>query len=57
MNIVGGYLNQYGDYSAAQIESALPQTFGGAWVTNNSIEDIVNSKLLVYSATTPARRA
>ncbi len=53
MNTVGGYLNHYGDYSAAQIESALPMTFGGAWVTNNSIEDIVNSKLMVYFGNNP----
>ncbi len=53
MNCVGGYLNHYGDYSAAQIESALPMTYGGAWVMNNSIEDIVNSKLLVYFGNNP----
>lgn len=57
MNCYGGYLNHYGDYSAAQIESALPYTFGNTWadtwVTNNSIEDIVNSKLLVYFGNNP----
>jgi len=29
----GGYLNHYGDYSAAQIESALPYTFGNTGPT------------------------
>ncbi|MBZ0296390.1 MAG: molybdopterin-dependent oxidoreductase [Anaerolineae bacterium] len=53
MNTYGGYLNHYGDYSAAQIESALPLTFGSSWVTNNSIEDIVNSKLMVYFGNNP----
>ncbi len=57
MNCAGGYLNHYGDYSAAQIESALPYTFGNTWadtwVMNNSIEDIVNSKLLVYFGNNP----
>lgn len=57
MNSLGGYLNHYGDYSAAQIESALPYTFGNTWadtwVMNNSIEDVVNSKLMVYFGNNP----
>lgn len=57
MNCYGGYLNHYGDYSAAQIESGLPYTFGNTWadtwVTNNSIEDIVNSKLMIYFGNNP----
>ncbi|NLF78597.1 MAG: molybdopterin-dependent oxidoreductase [Chloroflexi bacterium] len=57
MNCYGGYLNHYGDYSAAQIESALPYTFGNTWadtwVTNNSIEDVVNTKLMVYFGNNP----
>lgn len=57
MNCLGGYLNHYGDYSAAQIESALPYTFGNTWadtwVMNNSIEDVVNSKLMVYFGNNP----
>jgi anaerobic dimethyl sulfoxide reductase subunit A len=54
MNSYGGYLNQYGTYSAAQIEVALPYTFGGSWVTGNSISDIVNSKLVVFFGDNPA---
>jgi anaerobic dimethyl sulfoxide reductase subunit A len=53
MNLYGGYLNQYGDYSAAQIEAGLPYTFGGAWVDGNSISDIVNSKLAVFFGNNP----
>lgn len=57
MNCLGGYLNHYGDYSAAQIESALPYTFGNTWadtwVMNNSIEDVVNTKLMVYFGNNP----
>jgi anaerobic dimethyl sulfoxide reductase subunit A len=54
MNLYGGYLNQYGTYSAAQIEVALPYTFGGSWVGGNSISDIVNSKLVVFFGDNPA---
>lgn len=46
MNCVGGYLNHYGTYSSAQISAAMPYTYGGR--SSNSIEDIVNSKLVVY---------
>jgi anaerobic dimethyl sulfoxide reductase subunit A len=54
MNLYGGYLNQYGTYSAAQIEVALPYTFGGSWVSGNSISDTVNSKLVVFFGDNPA---
>jgi anaerobic dimethyl sulfoxide reductase subunit A len=53
MNTYGGYLNHYGDYSAAQLESSFPYTFGGGWVTNNSIEDVANTKLIVYFGNNP----
>ena len=53
MNTLGGYLNHYGTYSAAQIAAALPYTFGGGWVTNNSIEGIQDSKLVVYFGNNP----
>jgi anaerobic dimethyl sulfoxide reductase subunit A len=57
MNCYGGYLNHYGDYSAAQIESGLPYTFGNTWadtwVANNGIEDVVNTKLMVYFGNNP----
>lgn len=51
MNCVGGYLNHYGTYSTAQISAAMPYTYAGN--TNNSIEDIVNSKLIVYFGNNP----
>ena len=54
MNCYGGYLNQYGTYSAAQIEVALPYTFGGGWVVGNSIRDVVNSRLVVLFGNNPA---
>ena len=53
MNTIGGYLNHYGDYSAAQIEAAFPYMYGGSWVTTNSIEDIANTKLIVYWGNNP----
>ena len=46
MNCVGGYLNHYGTYSSAQIGAAMPFTYGGR--PSNSIEDVVNSKLVVF---------
>ena len=48
MNLMGGYLNFYGDYSVGQNETALPFTYGTpGWVSGNSITDIVHSKLVV----------
>ncbi len=52
MNCVGGYLDQYGDYSAAQIEAAYPYYYGG-WVDSNSFDDAVNSKLVVLWGNNP----
>jgi anaerobic dimethyl sulfoxide reductase subunit A len=52
MNCVGGYLNHYGTYSTAQISAAMPYTYGAN--VNNSIEDLVNSKLAVYFGNNPA---
>lgn len=54
MNTMGGYLNQYGDYSAGQLESALPPMFGDGWVTGNSFRDIANSRLVVFFGNNPA---
>lgn len=53
MNLVGGYLNHYGTYSAAQIGFAGPFTYGSGFAAN-SIEDIVNSKLVVMFGNNPA---
>jgi anaerobic dimethyl sulfoxide reductase subunit A len=52
MNCCGGFLNEYGDYSAAQIEAAVPY-FYGSWVSSNSFDDVVNSKLVVLWGNNP----
>lgn len=52
MNCYGGYLNYYGTYSTAQIRAAMPYTFG-SYVATNSVEDIVNTKLVVYFGANP----
>jgi anaerobic dimethyl sulfoxide reductase subunit A len=53
MNCVGGFLDQYGDYSAANIEAAYPYYYGG-WTDSNSFDDAVNSKLVVLWGNNPA---
>jgi anaerobic dimethyl sulfoxide reductase subunit A len=53
MNLCGGYLNHYGDYSTAQIASGLNYTYGG-WAAGNSVSDIVNTRLLVMFGNNPA---
>ncbi|MBI5649542.1 MAG: molybdopterin-dependent oxidoreductase [Chloroflexi bacterium] len=52
MNCYGGYLNHYGTYSTAQIAAAMPYTYGSS--ANNSIDDIANSKLIVFFGNNPA---
>lgn len=52
MNVMGGYLNHYSDYSTAQITTAYPYHYGG-WVAGNSYDDLVNSKLLVLFGNNP----
>lgn len=54
MNAMGGYVNQYGDYSAGQLESALPPMFGDGWVPGNSFADIKHSKLVLLFGDNPA---
>ncbi len=54
MNCMGGYLNHYGDYSCAQMERALPFTFGDDWVSGNPFTDIVNSELVILFGNNPA---
>ncbi|PKH05407.1 DmsA/YnfE/YnfF family dimethyl sulfoxide reductase [Moritella sp. Urea-trap-13] len=53
MNLTGGYLNQYGDYSTAQISEGLSYTYGG-WAYGNSFSDVENSKLIVQFGNNPA---
>lgn len=45
MNLYGGHLGFYGDYSHSQIDAAMPYLYGIRDANSNS--DIVNSKLLV----------
>lgn len=53
MNCLGGYLNHYNDYSAANIEGAYPFHYGSGWVPGNSFDDAVNSKLVVLWGNNP----
>lgn len=53
MNCLGGYLNHYHDYSAANIEGAYPFHYGSPWVPGNSFDDAVNSKLVVLWGNNP----
>lgn len=52
MNLMGGYLSYYADYSTAQITSAYPFHYG-EWVTSNSFDDVKNSKLQVMFGNNP----
>jgi anaerobic dimethyl sulfoxide reductase subunit A len=52
MNCVGGFLDEYGDYSAAQIEAVVGYYYGG-WVSSNSFDDVVNSSLVVLWGNNP----
>lgn len=52
MNCYGGFLGQYGTYSAAQIACAMPYTYGS--VEGNSTSDIENSQLVVMFGNNPA---
>ncbi|WP_257182972.1 DMSO/selenate family reductase complex A subunit [Corynebacterium cystitidis] len=52
MNLIGGYLNHYSDYSTAQITAAYPYHYGD-WVTSNSFDDVKNSKLQVMFGNNP----
>jgi anaerobic dimethyl sulfoxide reductase subunit A len=52
MNCVGGFLDQYGDYSAANMEAAYPYFYGG-WTDSNSFDDAVNSKLVILWGNNP----
>lgn len=53
MNLKGGYLNHYGDYSTAQIAEGLNYTYGG-WANGNSFSDLENAKLIVQFGNNPA---
>ena len=51
MNLWGGYLRQYADYSTGQITWEVPLFNGDAW-SNNEVTDLVNSRTSYCSATT-----
>ncbi|MDR1015431.1 MAG: molybdopterin-dependent oxidoreductase [Coriobacteriales bacterium] len=53
MNLWGGYLRMYCDYSTGQITWELPLLNGDAW-SNNEVTDLVNSKNIVLFGNNPA---
>jgi anaerobic dimethyl sulfoxide reductase subunit A len=53
MNLWGGYLRHYCDYSTGQISWELPLFNGDAW-SNNEVTDLVNSKNIVLFGNNPA---
>jgi len=53
MNVWGGYLRMYSDYSTGQITWELPLLSGDAW-SNNEVTDLVNSKNIVLFGNNPA---
>ncbi|MDY0223019.1 MAG: DMSO/selenate family reductase complex A subunit [Desulfobacterium sp.] len=54
MNLAGGYLNHYSDYSTIQITIGMPYLYGGSWVDGNSLSDMENSKLAVFFGNNPS---
>lgn len=54
MNLLGGYLNMYSDYSTCQITIGMPYLFGGSWVDGNSLSDMANSQLAVFFGNNPS---
>lgn len=44
-NLLGGYLNEYGTYSTAQISAAMPYLYGS--LEGNTINDMEHSRLIV----------
>lgn len=53
MNLFGGYLRHYCDYSTGQINWELP-LFNGDAYSNNEVTDLVNSKNIVLFGNNPA---
>ena len=56
LNLLGGYLNYYGNYSWGQIQYALPFTFGGGRPAafGSFTSEIANARLLVMFGYNPA---
>jgi anaerobic dimethyl sulfoxide reductase subunit A len=53
LNLWGGYLRMYCDYSTGQISWELPLLNGDAW-SNNEVTDLVNSQTIVLFGNNPA---
>ena len=51
INLLGGYTDYYGTYSSAQIDCAMPYTYGARGA--NTFSDIVNSRLVVMFGNNP----
>ncbi len=54
LNLIGGYLNMVYDYSANQLEAAMPFMWGSACVGSSFTEAIENSDLMVLFGNSPA---
>lgn len=54
MNVLGGYLNHYSDYSTCQITVGMPYLYGGGWVDGNGLGDMENSELAVFFGNNPS---
>lgn len=54
MNLLGGYLNMYSDYSTCQITVGMPYLYGGSWVDGNSLSDMANAQLAVFFGNNPS---
>ncbi|TCN76049.1 molybdopterin-dependent oxidoreductase [Shewanella fodinae] len=52
LNLAGGFLNQYGTYSAAQIVYAAPYTYGS--YTSSTYTEMKNADLLVFFGFNPS---
>lgn len=56
VNLLGGSLNYYGDYSMAQITAAMEYTYGAKYdeCNANPISDVANCELAVFFGNNPA---
>ncbi|MCC6495788.1 MAG: molybdopterin-dependent oxidoreductase [Propionibacteriaceae bacterium] len=52
MNCLGGFLDYYNDYSTGNVKTAVEFHYGN-WVTSNSNDDSVNSRLVVMFGNNP----
>jgi anaerobic dimethyl sulfoxide reductase subunit A len=54
LSLFGGYLNEYGSYSAAQFEFITPLVIGYSESAGNSRSDLHNAKLMLMDGWNPA---